>query len=149
MRSFKFETSLSFNEIQAVLSDYIEFEQHSPWNIFKDYNSPRRGLHLYSKEYGFTGYYETGERNRTYDLQRAKAWVNVKIKEKNGKRIIEGYTYYSPFLVIGLLIGLLELIFVQDFLAFIILITVCGVLLFSKFKEENELIEHLKKLLSR
>ena len=111
MRFFEFETSLTVDEIQHRFSSYYEWEQHSSWNIFKDYTSPRKGLHLYPRENGFTGYYETGERNRHYDLQRAKAWINVKIKEKNGKRIIQGYTYYCPILVFGLLIGLFDIIF--------------------------------------
>ncbi|MBQ8393611.1 MAG: hypothetical protein IJX51_07570 [Clostridia bacterium] len=121
-------------------------EQHSSWNIFKDYSSPRKGLHLYPHEKGFTGYYETGERNRHYDLQRAKAWVNIKIKEKNGKRIIQGYTYFCPILAILLLIALIDLITVQDILAFILILVVCTVLFVSKIKEENELIECIKRI---
>ena len=149
MRFFEFETSLTVDEIQHRISSYYEWEQHSSWNIFKDYTSPRKGLHLYPRENGFTGYYETGERNRHYDLQKAKAWVNVKIKEKNGKRIVQGYTYYCPVLVFGLLIGLLEIIFVKDFLAFVVIFTVCTVLFMSKIKEENESIECLKRLLAQ
>ena len=138
MRFFEFETSLTVDEIQLRVSSYSEWEQHSSWNIFKDYTSSRKGLHLYPCENGFTGYYETGDRNRHYDLQRAKAWINVKIKEKNGKRIVKGYTCYCPLLIIGLLIGLLEIIFVQDMLAFILISVVCAVLFMSKIKEENE-----------
>ena len=149
MRFFEFETSLTVDEIKHCISSYYEWEQHSSWNIFKDYTSPRKGLHLYPRENGFIGYYETGERNRHYDLQRAKAWVNVKIKEKNGKRIVQGYTYYCPVLVFGLLIGLLEIIFVKDFLAFVVIFTVCTVLFMSKIKEENESIECLKRLFAQ
>ena len=149
MRFFEFETSLTVDEIQLRVSSYSEWEQHSSWNIFKDYTSSRKGLHLYPHENGFTGYYETGDRNRHYDLQRAKAWINVKIKEKNGKRIVQGYTYYCPVLVFGLLIGLLEVVFVKDILAFILVFTVCAVLFLSKIKEENELIECVKRLIAQ
>ena len=137
MRFFEFETSLTVDEIQLRVSSYSEWEQHSSWNIFKDYTSPRKGLHLYPRENGFTGYYETGDRNRHYDLQRTKAWINVKIKEKNGKRIVQGYTYYCPVLVFGLLIGLLEVVFVKDILAFILVFTVCAVLFVSKKKRRK------------
>ena len=75
MRFFEFETSLTVDEIQLRVSSYSEWEQHSSWNIFKDYTSSRKGLHLYPREHGFTGYYETGDRNRHYDLQRAKARI--------------------------------------------------------------------------
>ena len=139
MRFFEFETYLTSDEIQHRMSSYYEWEKHSSWNIFKEYTSPRKGLHIYPDENGFTGYYETGERNRHYDLQKAKAWVHIKIKEKNGKRIVKGYTYYCPLLIIGLLIGLLEIIFVQDILAFILISVVCAVLFMSKIKEENVL----------
>ena len=149
MRFFEFETSLTVDEIQLRVSSYSEWEQHSSWNIFKDYTSSRKGLHLYPRENGFTGYYETGDRNRHYDLQRAKAWINVKIKEKNGKRIVQGYTYYCPVLVFGLLIGLLEVVFVKDILAIILGFTVCAVLFLSKIKEENELIECVKRLIAQ
>ena len=149
MRFFEFETSLTVDEIKHCISSYYEWEQHSSWNIFKDYTSPRKGLHLYSRKNGFTGYYETGERNRHYDLQRAKAWINVKIKKKNGKRLVQGYTYYCPILVFVLLIGLFDIIFAEDILAFIIIFTVCAVLFVSKTKEENESIECLKLLLSQ
>jgi len=76
MRFFEFETYLTSDEIQHRMSSYYEWEKHSSWNIFKEYTSPRKGLHLYPDENGFTGYYETGERNRHYDLQRAKAWMH-------------------------------------------------------------------------
>ena len=145
MRFFEFETSLTVDEIQHRASFYYEWEQHSSWNIFKGYTSPRKGLHLYSREDGFDGYYETGERNRHNDLQRAKAWANIKIKEKNGKRIISGYTYFCPILVILLLIALLELISIQDIPAFILILVVFSVLFASKIKEENELIECIKR----
>lgn len=149
MRFFEFKTSLTVDEIQRRAESYYEWEQHSSWNIFKDYTSPRKGLHLYPSRNGFTGYYETGERNRTYDLQRAKAWVNIKIKEKNGKRIVQGYTYFCPLLIIGLLIGLVEIIFVKDFLAFALILIICTVLFVSKIKEENEMIECVKRLLDQ
>jgi len=149
MRFFEFETSLTVDEIQLRVSSYSEWEQHSSWNIFKDYTSSRKVLHLYPRENGFTDYYETGDRNRHYDLQRAKAWINVKIKEKNGKRIVQGYTYYCPVLVFGLLIGLLEVVFVKDILAIILAFTVCAVLFLSKIKEENEMIECVKRLIAQ
>ena len=149
MRFFEFETYLTSDEIQHRMSSYYEWEKHSSWNIFKEYTSPRKGLHLYPDENGFTGYYETGERNRHYDLQRAKAWMHIKIKEKNGKRIVKGYTYYCPLLIIGLLIGLLEIIFAQDILAFILISVVCAVLFMSKIKEENELIECVRRILEQ
>ena len=146
MRFFEFETSLTMDEIQHRAASYYEWEQHSSWNIFKDYTSARKGLHLYPAKNGFTGYYETGERNRTYDLQRAKAWVNIKIKEKNGIRIVQGYTYFCPLLIIGLLIGLIEIIFVKDFLAFALILIICTVLFVSKSKEENEIIGCLRRM---
>ena len=141
MRFFEFETSLTVDDIRHRAECFYEWEQHSSWNVFKDYTSSRKGLHLYPTQNGFSGYYETGERNRHYDLQRAKAWVNIKIKEKNGKRIISGYTYFCPVLIILLLIAVAELIIVQDIPAFIIVFAVCAVLFMSKIKEEKELIE--------
>lgn len=146
MRFFEFETYLTNDEIQHRISSYCEWEKHSSWNIFKEYTSPRKGLHLYPDENGFTGYYETGERNRHYDLQRAKAWVNIKIKEKNGKRIVSGYTYFCPILIILLLIAVVDLITVQDILGFILIFVVSAVLFLSKIKEENELIECVRQI---
>ena len=49
----------------------------------------------------------------------------------------------------GLLIGLLEVVFVKDILAFILVFTVCAVLFLSKIKEENELIECVKRLIAQ
>ena len=149
MRFFKFETSLTVDEIQHRSECYFEYEKHSSWNIFKEYTSPRKGLHLYPDENGFTGYYETGERNRHYDLQSAKAWVNIKIKEKNGKRIVSGYTYFCPILIILLLIAVVDLITVQDILGFILIFVVFAVLFMSKIKEENELIECVRRVLEQ
>ena len=146
MRFFEFETYLTNDEIQHRISSYCEWEKHSSWNIFKGYTSPRKGLHLYPDEKGFTGYYETGERDRHYDLQRAKAWVNIKIKEKNGKRIVSGYTYFCPILITLLLIAVVDLITVQNILGFILIFVVFAVLFLSKIKEENELIECVRQI---
>ena len=146
VRFFEFETSLTNDEIQHRFSSYYEWEEHSSWTIFKEYTSPRKGLHLYPGENSFTGYYETGERDRHYDLQRAKAWVNIKIKEKSGKRIVSGYTYFCPILIILLLIAVVDLITVQDILGFILIFVVFAVLFMSKIKEENELIECVRKI---
>ena len=145
MRFFEFETYLTNDEIQDRISSYCEWEKHSSWNIFKAYTSPRKGVHLYPNENGFTGYYENGERNRYHDLQRVKVWVNVKIKEKNGKRIVSGYTYFCPILIIVLLIAVVELITIQDALGFILIFVVFAVLFMSTIKEENELIECVRK----
>lgn len=147
MRLFEFETSLSFDEIQNQAACYYEFEQHSPWDIFTEYNSPRKGLHLYFTDDGFKGYYEDGTYNRYQMLQRAKVWVKVKIKEKNGKRIVRGYTYFCPTLTLALLIGFGQILFDEDILAFIFIGIICTVLLVSSLKEENEIIECVKKLL--
>ncbi len=54
MRFFEFETYLTSDEIQHRMSSYYEWEKHSSWNIFKEYTSPRKGLHLYPDENGFT-----------------------------------------------------------------------------------------------
>ena len=72
-----------------------------------------------------------------------------KRQNKREKRIVQGYTYYCPILVFVLLIGLFDIIFAEDILAFIIIFTVCAVLFVSKTKEENELIECVKRLLTQ
>lgn len=146
MHFFEFETALTVDEIQRRASSFFEWESHSAWNIFKDYTSPRKGLHLYPAKNGSAGYFETGERNRTYDLQKAKAWMRAKIKEKNGKRMVYGYTYFCPSLVLGLLLGLLEIVFVKDILAFVMIVSVCSVFFLSKGKEESEMIAWVKRL---
>lgn len=137
------------DEIQRRTAPYYEWEQHSSWNIFKNYTSPRRGLHLYPTKNGFQGYYETGERNRTDELQRAKAWVSIKIKEKNGERIISGYTYFCPILIILLLVAFVDLFTVPDMPGFLFVSVICAILLVSKIKEEHELIACVKKILEQ
>ena len=149
MRFFEFETYLTSDEIQHRMSSYYEWEKHSLWNIFKEYTSPRKGLHIYPDENGFTGYYETGERNRHYDLQRAKAWVNIKIKEKNGKTIVSGYTYFCPLLIILLIISVVNIITIQNIPGCVLTFVVFAVLFMSKIKEENELIECIRRVLEQ
>lgn len=144
MRFFSFETALTLDEITERCMPYTETEQHSAWNVFDEYTSSRTGLHLYWTANGFTGYYENGERNRTYSLQRAKTWVSVKIKEKNGKRIIEGYTYFCPLLTIALLLGGITILLATDILAFFLLFVICSVLFISTHKEENTVIQWIK-----
>ena len=149
MRFFEFETHLTSDEIQQRISSYYEWEKHSSWNIFENYTSPRKGLHLYPNENGFTGYYETGERNRHYDLQSAKAWVSIKIKEKNGKTIVSGYTYFCPLLIILLIISVVNIITIQNIPGFVLTFVVFTVLFMSKIKEENELIECVRRILEQ
>ena len=146
MRFFSFETTLTMDEIQERCMQFIEYEQHSPWNLFKEYTSSRTGLHLYFTHNGFTCFYENGKRNRTHSLHSAKTWATIKIKEKNGKRKIEGYTYFCPLLIIALFIGLINIVFVEDVLAFAIIFVICSVLLASIIKEESKMIEQIKIL---
>ena len=148
MQFFSFETTLTVNEIQERSMPYLEAEQHSPWNLFKQYTSSRTGLHLYFVHNGFTCFYENGKRNRTHSLQSAKTWATIKIKEKNGKRKIKGYTYFCPPLMIALLIGLINIVFAEDILAVAIILVICSVLLASIIKEENKMMEQIKILLS-
>ena len=96
MRFFSFDSALSPEEIQHRCLYLLETEEHSPWNIFKEYTSARWGLHLYQADEDFVGYFESGERNRQHSLQRIKICIKVKIKEKNGKVTVKGYTYSNP-----------------------------------------------------
>ncbi len=126
---------------------YLENEQHSAWNIFDEYTSVRTGIHLYFTKNGFKCYYENGERNRrTHSLQRAKTWASVKIKEKDGKRYICGYTFFCPLLTIVLLLGLIGILFMKDILAFALIFVICSVVFISSHKEETTIIQYLKKI---
>ena len=147
MRFFSFETAMSENEIKKYCVSYLEDEKHSAWNIFDEYTSARTGIHLYFTENGFKCYYENGERNhRTHLLQRAKTWASVKIKEKDGKSYIYGYTFFCPLLTMVLLLGLVGIIFTKDILAFALIFVICSVIFVSSHKEETAVIQYLKKI---
>ena len=49
MRFFSFDSALSPEEIKRRCLYLLETEEHSPWNIFREYTSARRGLHLYQQ----------------------------------------------------------------------------------------------------
>ncbi len=61
------------------------------------YSSPRVGLHIYKTRKGYSGYYESGKGSRD-SLNYIKNWFKLKIKDKNGKRIVSGYAYFFPWL---------------------------------------------------
>ena len=96
MRFFSFDSVLSSEEIKRRCLYLLETEEHSPWNIFKEYTSARWGLHLYQADEDFVGYFESGERNRQDSLQRAKVWFKIKIKEKKRQGNRKGIYVCQP-----------------------------------------------------
>lgn len=149
MRFFSFESALSPEEIQHRCLYLLETEEHSPWNIFKEYTSARRGLHLYQTDEDFVGYFESGERNRQHSLQRIKIWIKVKIKEKNGKVTVKGYTYSNPIILLAILSGAISMIFAKDFLALGLLLAIAFIFLFSNLKDEDNAITDIENRIAK
>lgn len=100
---------------------------------------------LILKKNGFTGYFETGEINsRTYSLQLAKIWANIKVKDNGENRIISGYVYFCPILILAFIVGVLDIIFAEDIAVFMLVFIVCFGLFIANLKEEKEMIECIK-----
>ena len=148
MRLFSFESSLSFEEFTNRIMCYLESEEHSSWNIFQNYFSSRVGIHLYNRGNQIVGYYENGELNRHGDLNTAKLWFKFKIKQKNNKRIVSGYTYSCPILILFFILGLLDIITIQDTISSIFLFGIFALFFFFNLKDERETIKCIKELLS-
>ena len=149
MRFFSFESALSPEEIKRRCLYLLETEEHSPWNIFKEYTSARRGLHLYQTDEDFVGYFESGERNRQHSLQRIKIWIKVKIKEKNGKVTVKGYTYANPLLILIILCGIINFVIEKEFLTLGLFLPMALILLAAQFKDENNAITDIENRIAR
>ena len=149
MRFFSFESALSPEEIKRRCLYLLETEEHSPWNIFKEYTSARRGLHLYQADEDFVGYFESGERNRQHSLQRIKIWIKVKIKEKNGKVTVKGYTYANPLLILIILCGIINFVIEKEFLTLGLFLPMALILLAAQFKDENNAITEIENRIAR
>ena len=149
MRFFSFDSALSPEEIQHRCLYLLETEEHSPWNIFKEYTSARRGLHLYQADEDFVGYFESGERNRQHSLQRIKIWIKVKIKEKNGKVTVKGYTYANPLLILIILCGIINFVIEKEFLTLGLFLPMALILLAAQFKDENNAITDIENRIAR
>ena len=136
-------------EIRERCAAYLENERHTSWNVLEKYTASRVGIHLYFTRKGLKGYYENRERNRTHDLQSAKAWVFARIREKDGQRRVYGCTLFSPLLSAFLLYGLLQLVFVKKAASFLLLILLCGIFLFCAYEDERALVHQLKRILQK
>ena len=146
MQSFSFETTLTMDEFAQRYAPYIEYEKHSAWDIFHEYTSARVGLHLYPTKSGFIGYYEDGQRTRNGSLQKSKTWVSVKLKEKKGKRIIHGHTFFCPIFSTLILGALTTALLTKEFLSIPILLVISSILFISVCKDENTIIRLIKRL---
>ena len=149
MRFFSFDSALSPEEIKHRCLYLLEPEEHNPWNIFKEYTSARRGLHLYQTDDDFVGYFETGERNRYHSLQKIKIWFKIKIKEKNGKVTVKGYTYANPIIPLAILSGVISMIFAKDFLALGLLLAIAFVFFISNLKDEDNTITDIENRIAK
>ena len=148
MKLFSFETSLSSEEIINRIMCYLENEEHTSWNIFEKYYSARVGLHLYNRNNQIIGYYENGERNRHGDLNSAKLWFKFKIKQKNNKRLVSGYTYFCPIFWLFLFLGIFDITIFQDAISSILLFGTFVLFFLFNSKDERNAIECIKNLLS-
>ena len=149
MRFIKADTSLPISALKEQFEDWWEFEAHSPWDIFKEYTSARTGLHLYDKGNSIIGYWESGERNRSHSLLRAKNWVVLRMKEKNNQTIISGYVFFCPTLFFALLVGFLTILFCADLFAILLFMLISTVLLWSSMKEQSIILNYIKKIFKR
>ena len=149
MRFFSFESALSSEEIRHRCLYLLETEEHNPWNIFKEYTSSRWGLHLYQADEDFVGYFETGKRNRYHSLQKTKIWFKIKIKEKNGKVTVKGYTYANPLFILVILSGIINFVMEKAFLALGLFLPMALILLAVQFKEEDNAITDIENRIAR
>ena len=149
MRFFSFDSALSSEEIKHRCLYLLETEEHSPWNIFKEYTSARWGLHLYQADEDFVGYFESGERNRQDSLQRAKVWFKIKIKEKNGKVTVKGYTYANPLFILVILSGIINFVFEKAFLALGLFLPMALILLAVQLKDEDNAITEIENRVAK
>ena len=149
MRFFSFDSALSSEEIKHRCLYLLETEEHSPWNIFKEYTSARRGLHLYQADEDFVGYFESGERNRYHSLQKTKIWFKIKIKEKNGKVTVKGYTYANPLFILVILSGIINFVFEKAFLALGLFLPMALILLAVQLKDEDNAITEIENRIAK
>ena len=149
MRFFSFDSALSSEEIKHRCLYLLETEEHNPWNIFKEYTSARRGLHLYQADEDFVGYFESGERNRYHSLQKTKIWFKIKIKEKNGRVTVKGYTYANPLFILVILSGIINFVMEKAFLALGLFLPMALILLAAHFKEEDNAITDIENRIAR
>lgn len=149
MRYINISTSLSPHNVKDLVRDWWEIEAHSPWDVFKEYASSRVGLHLYDKGNSIIGYWESGERNRSHSLLRAKNWVVLRMKEKNNQTTISGCVFFCPTLFFALLVGFLTILFCPDFLAVLLFMLISTVLLWSSMKEQAIILNYIKKIFMR
>ena len=149
MRFFSFDSASSSEEIKHRCLYLLETEEHNPWNIFKEYTSARRGLHLYQADEDFVGYFESGERNRYHSLQKTKIWFKIKIKEKNGRVTVKGYTYANPLFILVILSGIINFVMEKAFLALGLFLPMALILLAAHFKEEDNAITDIENRIAR
>ena len=149
MRFFSFNSALSSEEIKHRCLYLLETEEHNPWNIFKEYTSARRGLHLYQIDDDFVGYFETGKRNRYHSLQKTKIWFKIKIKEKNGKVTVKGYTYANPLFILVILSGIINFVMEKAFLALGLFLPIALILLAAQLKDEDNTITDIENRISK
>ena len=149
MRFFSFDSALSSEEIKHRCLYLLETEEHSPWNIFREYTSARRGLHLYQIDDDFVGYFETGKRNRYHSLQKTKIWFKIKIKEKNGKVTVKGYTYANPLFILVILSGIINFVSEKAFLALGLFLPIALILLAVQLKDEDNAITDIENRIAK
>ena len=97
MVKLKIKSELSKSEIQELFSSDYEMEKHSKWCIFKEYTSPRVGLHLYKTKTGLQGYYENGKKNRHGSLHCWKTWLKICVKESETGSLVSCKIIYNPY----------------------------------------------------
>jgi hypothetical protein len=98
MKFFKLKTKATVENIINEFQEYEEYESHSILRPFFDrfYNS-RIGIHTYTQENKIWGYYETGLRGRTGELNGVKTWFYLFLNEEQGETEIKGYIIQELF----------------------------------------------------
>ena len=72
----------------------------------------------------------------------------MELEEKNNKRVVSGYTYFCPALILFFVLGVIDISIFQDAISSIILFGIFALFFFMNLKEEREAIECIENLLS-
>lgn len=153
MKDKEIFTELSPEEVKELFSMDMESEKHSIWHIFREYNSPRVGLHTYETKDGLRGYYEDGKYNRHGYLQRWKQWFQLKITPQEHGSIVSCRVLYNPYLLIIFFFWLFcffEVIITQDWenlSGHIFALILMFIVLNQIFNEEDLILREVKKRL--
>jgi len=146
------KTSKPASEVSEVLSYYLENEKHNPFLPIEDFDDGRVGIHTYSTDNGFYGYYETGARNRYGSLLHNKSWFTISMNETGNDLVVKGLIQARP--PVWLLLAVLLIVSLVFFIVggandieALLLWVVTGVLAYIDYKEERTLHDELVRLL--